>query len=59
MQIRNARSQTLQIAATGDYVEPDATVDVDDELGRSLLEQPDNWQPAKTPKAKTTQEDDR
>lgn len=61
MQIRNAHGATLQIAATGQYVEPGATVDVDDELGAALIEQPANWTevpteapPAPTPKKKET-----
>lgn len=54
MDITNAREYALEIAATGDVVEPGASVTVDDELGAALLEQPDNWQPAKTkPKTKT------
>ena len=36
------------IAATGQIVARDGTVHVDDdELAAALLEQPDNWQPAK------------
>lgn len=56
MQIRNANSLTLEIAATGARVEPGATVEVDDELGKSLLEQPANW--AKVTKSTKSKEDD-
>ena len=54
MQIRNANSLTLEIAATGERVEPGATVEVDDELGLSLLEQPANWD---KPKSTTTKKE--
>lgn len=50
MQIRNANSLTLEIAATGDFVDPGQTVEVDDALGKSLLEQPANWQAVKSKK---------
>lgn len=41
------------IAATGQLAEPGQPVDVDDDLGASLLEQTDVWQTAK----KTTSKD--
>lgn len=50
MQIRNVRGHTLEIAATGQVAEPEASVDVPDDIGALLLEQPDNWQPAKPSK---------
>lgn len=56
MQIRNANSLTLEIAATGERVEPGDTVEVDDELGKSLLEQPANW--VKATKTTKSKEDD-
>lgn len=42
----------VEIADTGDEVAQGEIVTVDDELGASLLEQPDNWQPVKGAKAK-------
>lgn len=53
MHIRNQRPYALEIAATGERVEPGDTAEVDDDLGKSLLEQPDNWAPAKSEKKKT------
>jgi hypothetical protein len=35
----------VEIAATGQQVARGATVEVDDELGLSLCDQPDNWAP--------------
>lgn len=52
MQIKNVRSYALEIAKTGQLVEPGESVEVDDDLGKSLLEQPDNWAGEK--KSKTT-----
>ena len=40
----------VEIGATGQVVAPGETVDVPDDLGAALLEQPDNWQPAKPAK---------
>jgi hypothetical protein len=45
MHIRNLRPYALEIAATGQLVEPGEIADVDPDLGASLLEQPDNWGP--------------
>lgn len=39
-----------EIAVTNQFVEPGETVEVDDELGKSLCEQAEVWQPAKTTK---------
>lgn len=45
MKIRNVSGREREIAATGDVVKPDGTVEVDKDLGESLCEQPDNWAP--------------
>lgn len=45
MKVRNLRPYALEIAATEQVVEPGELVEVDAELGASLLEQPDNWGP--------------
>ena len=44
MKIRNVSGFDRMIAATGQTVEADGTVEVSDELGRSLCEQPANWE---------------
>lgn len=54
MKIRNARNTARTIAATGQTVEGGDTVDVDDELGRALLDQPDNWAAVKPEARKAT-----
>lgn len=41
--IRNVSGRAREIADTGQRVEPDASVEVDDALAKSLLEQPANW----------------
>lgn len=59
MHIRNERPYGLEIAASGQLVEPGETAEVDAELGASLLEQPDNWsavKPSKPAKADNTEE---
>lgn len=43
----------VEIAATGQVVAKGEVVDVSDELGAGLLEQPENWQPASPAKATT------
>lgn len=44
MEIRNIRNYALEIAATGQVVEPGATAEIEDEaLAVALLDQPDNW----------------
>lgn len=43
MQVKNVREYALNIDAG--RVEPGGSIEVDDELGASLLEQPDNWAP--------------
>lgn len=45
MQIENVRPYGLEIAASGVLVEPGESVEVDTALGKSLLQQPDNWAP--------------
>ncbi len=42
-----------EIAATGQLVLPGQTVEVPDELGAALCEQPSNWTAADSPKTKT------
>lgn len=43
MKVTNVRGYALEIAATGQVVEPGEDAEVSDELGRSLCEQPANW----------------
>lgn len=47
MQVKNRRPMAVEIAAPNfDFfadVEPSGVVEVPDDLGKSLLEQPDNW----------------
>lgn len=43
MQVTNQRPYALVIAATDQEVGPGETVEVPDDLGRQLIEQPDNW----------------
>lgn len=51
MRVKNVRGKTLEIVATGQLVAPGKTVDVPDDLGNSLLEQPANWaKPTTKPK---------
>lgn len=51
MKVRNVSSRPREIGVTGQLVEPGDTVDVSDELGRSLCEQPRNWKRAPEPKS--------
>lgn len=52
MHVRNVRPYALVIAETDQRVEPGEIVEVDPDLGASLLEQPDNWEPPRgTPSA--------
>ena len=53
MKLKNLRSRTLEIAATGQLVEPGAEVEVDDDLGKQLAEQSDTWGLVKTSPAKS------
>lgn len=53
MQITNVRPYSLEIAVTGQLVEPGESAEVPDELGASLLEQPANWAAAKPAKPST------
>lgn len=46
MRVKNVSGVDKVIAATGEVVPAAATVDVDDELGGSLCDQPDVWQRA-------------
>lgn len=50
MQITNVHEAARELP-TGQVVEPGETVEVDDELGASLCEQPANWASA-TPRSK-------
>lgn len=52
MKVRNVRKFPLEIAATGQVVEPNATAEVDDDLGARLVAQPDNWKPVRSGKTK-------
>lgn len=49
MEIRNVTSEPRVIADTGQVVEPWESVQVDDELGRSLTEQRDVWRRGEGP----------
>lgn len=44
MHVKNVRPYALEIADIGVIVEPGEVVEVDHDLGSSLLEQPYNWQ---------------
>lgn len=46
MLIRNRRPYAVQIAATGQVVDGGEAVEVDDEIGSSLVEQVDAWEAA-------------
>jgi hypothetical protein len=52
MQIRNVHDRMLEIADTGQRVDPGEVVEVDDVLGVSLCEQPERWAAVKTSKTK-------
>lgn len=54
MKIRNVRPWPVEIAATGEVVEPDGEVEVDADLGRSLCDQPANWRPVSKKAKKET-----
>lgn len=59
MEIRNVRTYALEIAATGQRVEPGELVTVDDEaLAAALCEQPANWEPASGPVKQDDESDD-
>jgi|AntRauTorcE11898_2_1112593.scaffolds.fasta_scaffold06156_3 hypothetical protein len=53
MKVKNVSGLSRTIASTGQTVEHDGEVEVSDGLGRSLCEQPVNWEPVKPP-SKTT-----
>lgn len=53
MKIVNVTTRTREIGVTGQRVEPGEAVEVDDALGKSLLEQPANWGKSK-PEPKST-----
>jgi hypothetical protein len=46
MLIRNKRPYPVEIVATGQRVDAGETVEVDDEVGESLVEQVDAWEAA-------------
>lgn len=46
MKVRNVRPYPVQIATTSQTVGPGGLTEVEDDVGRSLLEQPDAWRPA-------------
>lgn len=46
MRVKNVRPYALVIGVTDQVVEPGDEVEVDAELGASLLDQPDNWEAA-------------
>ena len=47
MRITNVRGKALELIAAGRLVNPGETIDVPDELGKSLCEhQPANWKKA-------------
>jgi hypothetical protein len=59
MKIKNVRGLALEIAATGQIVEPDQEVEVQPEVGASLCEQPANWQAVSAkPSPKVTKQGD-
>lgn len=55
--VTNVSGRPREIAATGQTVEPDATVEVDAELASALCEQPDKWAPARSKKTPTKEAD--
>ena len=58
MKVRNVSGFDRMIAATGQTVEADGIVEVSDELGASLCEQPANWEAvASEPKSKRKEGD--
>lgn len=59
MKVKNVSGFDRMIAATGQHVEADGTVDVPDDLGASLCEQAVNWEAgASEPKSKRKEGDD-
>lgn len=58
MQVKNKRSYAVEIAATGQTVEPGATVEVDDELGEALTAQVDAWEKVRASKKAVTATDE-
>lgn len=60
MKIQNVSGRTREIAATGQFVQPDEVVEVDEKLGKSLCQQPAKWALVREPKkSKKSKEDDR
>lgn len=60
MKIKNVRGYALEIGVTGQLVNPDETVEVDDLLGKSLCEQEANWKRVTTgSKSKTADDGDK
>lgn len=57
MKITNVRDYALEIAVTGQLVEPGTSVEVDGDVGKRLCEQPDNWQKAPAKSGKTKEGD--
>lgn len=50
MHIRNKRSYALEHPVTFEPVEPGKSIKVDDDLGKSLVLQPANWERVDSPK---------
>lgn len=50
MKLKNVSGRSRTVAGVGVTVGPDETFEVDDDLGKRLCEQPDNWQPVKAAK---------
>lgn len=50
MKVKSLSSSARFIAATGQTVEPGATVDVPNDVGRDLVKQPDRWEAVKSNK---------
>lgn len=57
MKVQNIRPFALVVAATGERVEPGESVEVDSDLGKGLLAQPDNWGPVKAASRGKSKED--
>jgi hypothetical protein len=58
MKIKNKRTYALEIAATGQVVNPGDSVEVDAPLAKRLLEQSDTWGKATATKKTNKSEED-